>query len=85
MNSSDKDIPDLSVEGEFDDDECTLWGETKINEVIHEANQQQCDPESFIKARKAGENDATPKTEFRTIYQKQQRPTIIQRLLAKWP
>lgn len=51
--------------------ESTLWGETRINEAIHEANQQQRDPEQFIKEQKAGRpSQASEETQFRTLYQK---------------
>lgn len=72
------------LSGESHEDEYVLWGETQITDVIHEANQQQCEPESFIKARIAGQENQAPKAEFRTIYQKRQQLSLTERLLARW-
>ena len=73
MKSDNYDTIDWSGDSESDANKpqpSTQWGETRINEAIHEANQQQLEPEQFIKDQKKGVVDSGPKPEFRTVYQK---------------
>ncbi|MEM7384879.1 MAG: hypothetical protein AAF514_08025 [Verrucomicrobiota bacterium] len=58
----------------------TLWGETMINEAIHEANQMQRDPETYIEAKKAGE-ETRAESEFRTVYRKESSPGFFKKLI----
>lgn len=62
--------------------ESTLWGETRINDAIHEANQQQKDPAQFIQDKKSGLVEETDETEFRTVYQK--KPKSLWQRLRSW-
>ena len=81
MKSDNYDTIDWSDDSDSDAEKASpssLWGETRINDAIHEANQQQLDPEQFIKDQKKG-SDSVPKREFRTVYQKP-KSSLFQRL-----
>ena len=77
-----KPTPDANEGNAQQPEDASLWGETMINEVIHEANRLQRDPESFIKEKKEGA-DGPPQREFRTIYRREQPPGFLRRWLDK--
>ncbi len=75
--------PLINWDDDADENEATFWGETKIGEVIKEANSQQRSPEEVIKEKKAGV-DHSADTSFRTIYEKPPHHGRMRRWLGRF-